>query len=69
MLLVSIPLSVSGHGMVLEPVNRASRWKFNDSAPINFDDNGLFCGGYQVILILLYTYVVPRRIFSNQFNL
>lgn len=36
------------HGMLLEPVSRSSRWHFNSSAPINYDDNGLNCGGYSV---------------------
>lgn len=36
---------VWGHGMVLKPVNRSSRWRFNTSAPINYNDNQLFCGG------------------------
>lgn len=39
---------VAGHGMVLNPVARASRWRFYEDAPTNFDDNGLFCGGFIV---------------------
>jgi len=37
-----------GHGMVIDPIARSSRWRQNDSAPMNFDDAGLFCGGFQV---------------------
>jgi len=37
---------VRGHGMMLQPPGRSSRWRFNSSAPTNYDDNGLFCGGY-----------------------
>ncbi|KAK5648477.1 hypothetical protein RI129_003369 [Pyrocoelia pectoralis] len=36
------------HGMMLEPPGRSSRWRTNNSAPINYDDNSLFCGGYAV---------------------
>lgn len=39
---------VSGHGMLIDPVGRASRWRFNNTAPTNWDDNELFCGGFGV---------------------
>lgn len=39
---------IEGHGMVIDPVNRASRWRFNLSAPTNYEDSGLWCGGFQV---------------------
>ncbi|XP_055541532.1 uncharacterized protein LOC129727584 isoform X2 [Wyeomyia smithii] len=39
---------VAGHGMVLEPIARGSRWRCNSKAPANYDDNGLYCGGYYV---------------------
>ncbi|XP_077293877.1 uncharacterized protein LOC143916588 [Arctopsyche grandis] len=44
-LLAVVPI-VWGHGMVMDPVNRASRWRFNNSAPANWDDNQLYCGSY-----------------------
>lgn len=37
---------VLGHGMCINPVNRASRWRYDRTAPTNYDDNGLNCGGY-----------------------
>ncbi|XP_045483829.1 uncharacterized protein LOC123689071 [Harmonia axyridis] len=41
---------VLGHGMMLEPPNRSSLWKFytadNDKVVINYNDNQNFCGGY-----------------------
>lgn len=37
-----------GHGMLLDPVNRASRWRFNSSAPADYNDNEGFCGGFNV---------------------
>lgn len=44
-LLCAVVNYVWGHGMVLKPVNRSSRWRFNRTAPINYNDNQLFCGG------------------------
>jgi len=35
---------VEGHGMLLDPVGRASRWRQDSSAPANYDDNGVSCG-------------------------
>uniref|UniRef100_A0A336KRD7 CSON009774 protein n=1 Tax=Culicoides sonorensis TaxID=179676 RepID=A0A336KRD7_CULSO len=32
--------------MVLDPVNRASRWRYDENAPKNYDDAALWCGGY-----------------------
>ncbi|XP_077288796.1 uncharacterized protein LOC143913076 [Arctopsyche grandis] len=43
--LVAVPLYVQGHGMVMDPINRASRWRVDSSAPANYNDNELFCGG------------------------
>ncbi|XP_035893117.1 uncharacterized protein LOC118503682 [Anopheles stephensi] len=40
--------TVSGHGMVLDPIARASRWRCNPLALPNYTDNELFCGGFQV---------------------
>lgn len=37
-----------GHGMMLSPVARGSRWRYNKSAPIDYDDNAGFCGGFGV---------------------
>ncbi|EFA07375.2 hypothetical protein TcasGA2_TC016350 [Tribolium castaneum] len=39
---------VSGHGMLMDPTNRASRWRVDPKAPINYDDNAFFCGGFAV---------------------
>lgn len=40
--------TVSGHGMLWEPVSRSTRWRFNSSAPPNWSDNELYCGGFSV---------------------
>ncbi|CAH1774521.1 unnamed protein product [Owenia fusiformis] len=35
-----------GHGRMIEPASRSSMWRFGYDAPINYDDNQLYCGGY-----------------------
>lgn len=40
--------AVLGHGMMLVPTSRSSLWRKNESSPINYDDNALFCGGFSV---------------------
>ncbi|KAJ8963263.1 hypothetical protein NQ318_018730 [Aromia moschata] len=37
-----------GHGMMLDPPNRASLWRFNPRALKDYDDNANFCGGANV---------------------
>ncbi|XP_019865998.1 uncharacterized protein LOC109595143 [Aethina tumida] len=39
---------IAGHGMMLEPPNRSSLWRYNDSLPHNYEDNQNFCGGFDV---------------------
>ncbi|KAL5274199.1 hypothetical protein ACFFRR_000770 [Megaselia abdita] len=39
---------IQGHGMVMDPVNRASRWRFNSSAPQDWTDNEGYCGGISI---------------------
>ncbi|XP_044264511.1 uncharacterized protein LOC123011226 isoform X1 [Tribolium madens] len=38
----------SGHGMMLEPINRASLWRLDWKQPSNYNDMGYFCGGVKV---------------------
>ena len=45
-ILLQIFLDVNGHGMVVDPVNRASRWRFDKTAVKDYNDNSLFCGGF-----------------------
>lgn len=40
--------SVTGHGKLIDPPGRSTMWRYNFSTPVNYDDNQLFCGGYQV---------------------
>lgn len=39
---------VEAHGMVHDPVCRQTRWRVNSTAPVNYNDNQLFCGGFGV---------------------
>lgn len=44
-------VEVLGHGYMLRPINRASRWRLdptNWGIPHNYEDNQYFCGGYSV---------------------
>jgi len=49
---ISLIVSISGHGRLLDPPYRSSVWRFREFAdlqpPINYDDNQLFCGGADV---------------------
>lgn len=58
-LLVAVPLQIEGHGMVMDPVNRASRWRVDPTAPTNWDDNQLYCGSYGVSYKLNFFYFLP----------
>jgi hypothetical protein len=39
---------IAGHGMMLEPPNRSSLWRFDQTATPNYQDNQNFCGGSYV---------------------
>lgn len=48
-LLLAIGLQqIDAHGMMLNPPSRSSRWRYDSSAPQNWNDNELFCGGLYV---------------------
>jgi len=38
------------HGHLMEPVNRSSMWRMGYNTPVNWNDNELFCGGFEVSL-------------------
>lgn len=48
-LVLSAVALVSGHGMLLDPPNRSSLWRFDKTALVNYQDSANFCGGAWVI--------------------
>lgn len=36
---------VDGHGYLMDPPMRSTAWRYGFGTPINYDDNGLTCGG------------------------
>lgn len=38
----------SAHGTLVDPVSRNSLWRIDNSAPVNYNDIELFCGGIGV---------------------
>jgi len=48
LMLVNVFDGISGHGMIMDPVNRASRWRIDNSTPRDYNDMEGFCGGYPV---------------------
>ncbi|KAG8199107.1 hypothetical protein JTE90_016244 [Oedothorax gibbosus] len=40
--------SVCCHARLMEPPSRSSMWRNGYETPTNYDDNGLYCGGFQV---------------------
>ncbi|XP_033324121.2 uncharacterized protein LOC117219248 [Megalopta genalis] len=42
-------LEVYGHGMMMDPVSRSSAWRKGFPVEPNYNDNSLFCGGYDVM--------------------
>lgn len=49
----------SFHGMLLDPVNRSSRWRFDPLAPVDYNDNEGFCGGFYVSSVWLNIAFIP----------
>ncbi|XP_005092248.1 uncharacterized protein LOC101851710 [Aplysia californica] len=39
-------VQVRGHGRLIEPPSRSSMWRYRFDNPVNYDDNQLYCGGY-----------------------
>ncbi|CAH1365703.1 hypothetical protein MTP99_001969 [Tenebrio molitor] len=48
LILCSLIGHISGHGMMLDPPNRSSLWRYNPKAPVNYDDDQNYCGGMNV---------------------
>ena len=47
-ILMMLVARTNGHGRLIEPPSRSSMWRFGFKTPVNYDDNQLFCGGYDV---------------------
>lgn len=48
-ILAFLAKDVVGHGMMLEPPNRSSMWRFNITGSItDYDDDQNYCGGLTV---------------------
>ena len=47
-ILMMLVARTDGHGRLIEPPSRSSMWRFGFKTPVNYDDNQLFCGGYDV---------------------
>lgn len=45
-LFASLLNEVSGHGMLMDPINRASRWRVDGSSPRDYNDMEGYCGGF-----------------------
>nr|CAD7460233.1 unnamed protein product [Timema tahoe] len=43
---MAVVAQVGGHGMVMDPVSRSSMWRMGFHTPVNYDDDGNFCGGF-----------------------
>lgn len=42
-----VVVAVKGHGYILDPPSRSSLWRLGfPGAPVNYNDNSLFCGGF-----------------------
>ncbi|KAH3799741.1 uncharacterized protein LOC127836919 isoform X1 [Dreissena polymorpha] len=45
-LLITMVTVVKGHGRLMEPPSRSSMWRRGFNSPPNYDDNALYCGGF-----------------------
>lgn len=45
---VTLANEVIGHGMMLDPPNRGSAWRYLPGFPVNYNDNANFCGGNSI---------------------
>ncbi|KAH3884486.1 uncharacterized protein LOC127832630 [Dreissena polymorpha] len=48
LILCGLVTLIRGHGRLVEPPSRSSMWRFGFKTPVNYNDNQLYCGGYDV---------------------
>ena len=46
--LVAFIASVLGHGRLISPPGRSTMWRYGYNTPKNYNDNQLYCGGFNV---------------------
>ncbi|XP_061198092.1 uncharacterized protein LOC133206178 [Saccostrea echinata] len=46
LLMLTLIPGALGHGYLQDPPSRSSMWRFGFNTPHNYDDNQLFCGGF-----------------------
>ena len=61
LVLMCVARSANGHGRLMEPPGRSSMWRFGFNTPKNYDDNALYCGGFQVSVDRLLMMLEPVR--------
>ena len=61
-LLSFLVVYVDSHGYIYDPPSRSSVWRiFKDQAPINYNDNAIYCGGFGVC----NAYIILNSIMYN----
>jgi len=58
--------SARAHGGMHEPPMRSLAWKYGYDAPINYDWNSLYCGGFNVSRRIIAIFVIDQ---SGDFTL
>ena len=47
-IVIAIIHHANSHGYLADPPSRSSAWRLGFKTPINYEDNQLFCGGFDV---------------------
>lgn len=58
--LLSTIVLIHGHGRLMHPPGRGSAWRFGFKTPTNYNDEGLYCGGYSVCSIYFFFFFCLR---------
>ena len=69
LVLVAMIPGVLGHGYLQEPPSRSSMWRFGFNTPHNYNDNQLFCGGFDVSVCNSTTAILSLDFFFYLFCL
>ena len=57
LLVLHIASSAYGHGRLTDPPSRSSMWRYGFNSTPNYEDNQLYCGGFQVSDAYVSAYV------------